>query len=109
MMEEKNRIMADNHWKEQIVRAHTCCSRNKNALEKSKSCGCFHCLAIFSPKEISDWIIERNFTDDDVTREELSTARCPYCGMDSVIGDSSGFPVTKDFLSAMEKHWFHLL
>lgn len=91
---------------DRVIRAHKCCFRNKNEIQKSKSCGCFHCLAIFSPKEIFDWIIERNFTDIALTRDDLSTARCPYCGTDSVIGDSSGFPITKEFLCEMEKHWF---
>ncbi|MBQ7339074.1 MAG: cytoplasmic protein [Clostridia bacterium] len=98
--------MSTEHWKDHVINAHKCCSRNKNALKKSKSCGCFYCLAIFSPEEISDWIVEKNFTDMELTREDLSTACCPYCGTDSVIGDSSGFPITENFLGEMEKYWF---
>ncbi len=92
-----------------VILAHKCCSRNQNLLQKSKKCGCFHCLATFAPEEISDWIIEKNFTEQLLSQDDLSTARCPYCGTDSVIGDASGFPITKKFLRAMEKHWFHLL
>ena len=33
-------------------------------------------------------------------------AICPYCGMDSVIGESSGYPITKEFLQKMQEHWF---
>jgi acetone carboxylase gamma subunit len=35
-----------------------------------------------------------------------TTALCPYCGIDSVIGDKSGFPITKEFLEKMYQHWF---
>jgi hypothetical protein len=34
------------------------------------------------------------------------TAICPRCGIDSVIGDESGYPVTREFLAAMKAHWF---
>lgn len=98
---------------EHVIKAHEYCMRNKSALGASRSCGCVRCLSIFSPEEISDWIIEKNFSDIDLTRDDiavrLSTARCPHCGTDSVIGDSSGFAITKDFLGEMEKYWFGLL
>jgi len=61
------------------------------------SCGCFYCIKIFQPSEISDWIQDK----------EDKTAVCPYCGIDSVIGDSSGYPITKDFLSKMNQYWFN--
>lgn len=32
---------------------------------------------------------------------------CPYCGIDSVLGDQSGFPITKELLIRMRWHWFH--
>ena len=35
-------------------------------------------------------------------------ALCPSCGIDSVIGDASGFPITEEFLVAMEARWFGL-
>ena len=28
------------------------------------------------------------------------------CDIDSVIGDSSGFPITKEFLKKMNEYWF---
>jgi hypothetical protein len=51
-------------------------------------------LAIFPPSAICDW------TDED------ETALCPECGIDSVIGDASGYAVNKEMLARMEKHWF---
>lgn len=74
--------------------AHRSCSRNRNYLENDTVCGCFYCLKIFNPKEITEW------WDDD------NTAVCPYCGIDSIIGKSSGFKITNMFLSEMHKRWF---
>ena len=49
----------------------------------------------FKPADILEW------TDDD------QTALCPNCGIDSVIGDKSGYPVTDlDFLKQMHTYWF---
>jgi hypothetical protein len=51
-------------------------------------------LKIFNPNEIDEW-----WDDND-------TSVCPYCGIDSVIGESSGFPITELFLKGMHKEWF---
>lgn len=75
--------------------AHDCSIRNKEQIEKSEKCGCFSCGAIFSPSEITDY-----------AADEEPTAPCPYCGIDAVIGDASGFPITSKFLNEMNKRWF---
>jgi hypothetical protein len=31
---------------------------------------------------------------------------CPRCGIDSVIGDQSGFPITPEFPERMKRYWF---
>jgi hypothetical protein len=51
-------------------------------------------LKVFPPSEIEDW------TDDD------DTALCPKCGIDSVIGSVSGYPIEREFLQKMHDHWF---
>ncbi len=76
------------------IEAHKYCTRNKENLQKDTICGCFYCLEIFSPKEIEMWL----------NRED--TALCPYCCVDSVIGESSGYPITKEFLKKMNEYWF---
>ena len=78
-----------------LCQAHDCSIRNKEQLEQSKVCGCFSCCSIFPPSEIMDYI-----------PDEPPTAECPYCYVDSVIGDASGFPITKEFLRKMKKRWF---
>ncbi len=35
-----------------------------------------------------------------------TTALCPYCGIDSVLGDNEGFPITQEFLRTMNNEWF---
>lgn len=79
------------------ILAHKKSIYHKAEVMKSDECGCFHCLQIFSPNAIRHW------TD---TSQEEHTALCPKCGIDSVIGSSSGFPITKDFLYKMQKYWF---
>jgi hypothetical protein len=77
------------------ITAHKYSANHKKVLEKDSVCGCFYCLEIFSPQEIYEWI-------PDIS----GTAVCPYCGIDSVIGESSGYPITKEFLQEMYDYWF---
>jgi hypothetical protein len=74
--------------------AHGFSSYHRNELLKDEKCGCFYCLKIFHPSEITDWCDNEN------------TAICPYCGIDSILGSSSGFPMTESFLKGMHKAWF---
>ena len=80
-----------------IILAHNYASHNYPKIKEDKTCGCFYCLNIFSPSEIVDWTLEPN---------GVHTALCPYCDIDSVISDSSGFPITKEFLMKMNEYWF---
>lgn len=82
--------------------AHTYSNNHKPELEKDEICGCFYCCEIFSPSEITEWLIHNNPCD------KRGTAICPHCGIDSVIGESSGYPITKSFLNAMRKYWFNV-
>ena len=85
---------------EDYIKAHHFSNNHMEKLKKDKFCGCFYCLKIFSPSEIKEWVIADNDCD------RYGTAICPYCGIDSVIGESSGFPITKEFLTKMNKYWF---
>ena len=89
-----------------IIKAHKHSRNNKAEIEKSKVCGCFYCSAIFPPDKITSrhWIDKSGNLDKD---GENATALCPYCGIDSVIGDASGFPVNDfGFMLVMGQHWF---
>ncbi|MCG9697060.1 cytoplasmic protein [Shewanella sp. Isolate11] len=63
-------------------------------LKNSNLCGCFHCLAEFEYKDVVEWV------------DDNDTALCPNCAIDSVIGDHSGIPITREFLRAMKRRWF---
>lgn len=80
---------------QRIISAHRFCAKNKPMLLKDKKCGCFYCLSIFNPSEILEW-----------SPDTEGTALCPRCGIDSVIGESSGYPITKEFLAEMNEYWF---
>ena len=77
------------------IAAHKHSSRHRRELEVSEWCGCFYCLAVFQPQSIEQWLDEGD-----------GTAQCPRCQIDSVIGSASGYPITRDFLKQMQRHWF---
>ncbi len=78
----------------ELFAAHEHALRSRDELMASEMSGCFHCIAVFAPYEIREWI------------DGGQTAMCPRCGVDSVIGTRSGFPVTTEFLQQMQKAWF---
>jgi hypothetical protein len=80
------------------VAAHSHSIRHRQEIAGSHTCGCFYCLAVFTPDEIESWIDEENGVGQ--------TALCPRCRIDSVIGSAAGFPITADFLSQMHRRWF---
>lgn len=72
---------------------HKKCGWHEDAILKSKECGCFYCLKIFPPKEITEWIDESK----DSTGGIGKTAICPYCGIDSDLPDSIDHKLTEEF------------
>jgi hypothetical protein len=83
---------------EEIRVAHGHSIRHRSEIVGSQRCGCFHCCAVFAPTRIEEWV--------DEVDGEGQTALCPVCGIDSVIGDRSGFPISPTFLRRMKSHWF---
>ena len=77
-----------------LNRAHTASIFNREQVKSSRQCGCFFCLATFPPAEIYDW------TDGTIT------AICPYCKIDSVLPGAAGFPLSPEFLGAMQGRYF---
>lgn len=73
---------------------------NRAELSESQLCGCFYCLEIFEPKQIVEWVDEGD--------GKVETAMCPFCGIDSVIGNKSEYPATDEtFLKAMYDQFFN--
>lgn len=83
----------------EYISAHIHSICNEDELKESELCGCFNCISIFKPEQISLWI-------DDIHNER--TALCPCCEVDSVIGDKSGYKITKEFLRKMREYWINL-
>jgi hypothetical protein len=67
--------------------------KNKENLKKSKTCGCYYCGAIYSPKQIKEYC------------DRGRTAICPFCGIDSVL-PSCEVELTKELLEEGYKRWF---
>lgn len=80
--------------RQDLENAHLHSGHHRDEVMLSEKCGCFYCLKIFKPSEIKEWT------------EGQKTALCPHCGIDSVIGSSSLFPITEDFLKEMHLLWF---
>ena len=79
----------------QLLAAHRHCMNNRAELGASDLCGCFFCRQLYRPQTIVKWV-----------DRDGNTALCPFCGIDSVIGSASGYPMTPEFLSAMYDRWF---
>jgi hypothetical protein len=79
-----------------LKEAHAHSIHNRAELRQSTSAGCFYCLATYPATSIRDW-----------ADPEDDTALCPRCGIDSVLGDTTGLPVAdRGFLSEMKEIWF---
>jgi len=81
-----------------FIKAHKHHNYRDEILE-SELCGCFRCLATFSPDQIYQW-----HGEDENGIEQI--AICPECAIDSVIGSASGFPSDPTFLTVMRDFWF---
>lgn len=77
-----------------ILHAHHFSKNNRQFIENSQNCGCFHCGRIFPGSDITQWI------------DGGKTARCPHCGVDSLLPEDCGHPVTDEFLKQMNEYWF---
>jgi len=89
-----------------VVVAHARTSNHRQQIEASTVCGCFHCLTTFAPSEVTQWIDTPVDAPDGTEPAAGTTALCPRCGVDAVLGSASGYPIDATFLSAMRRYWF---
>ena len=85
-----------------IINAYEHSYNNRKEFERSHKCGCFYCKTEFKAEDV-------NFDDCMSVADkdpENPTIFCPYCGIDSLIGDASGYCITAEFLSDMHDYWF---
>ena len=85
-----------NYSKKDLRELHKKSYANKSRLKDAKQCGCFYCIKIFDVEQIEDWSLD----DPD------ETALCPFCGIDSVIGDNEGVVLTEELLETMHSEFF---
>ena len=78
----------------QLEKMHTYASHNKELVEKSSTCYCFHCKSAFESSQIISY----------TTDEE--SALCPECNNASVIPDSINEPLNEVIISEMHDYWF---
>ena len=78
--------------------SHKHSSGHRDEVLGSDLCGCFYCGEIFEPTDIEEWIDEQDGLG--------TTALCPRCSIDSVIGSRSGIALTPEFLTNMHDYWF---
>jgi len=74
------------------ARAHA--AGHRAELLTSKNCGCFFCFRQFAATEITKWI------------DGNQTALCPRCGLDAILGSSSGYAINDQFLRRMHRAFF---
>jgi hypothetical protein len=91
--------MDDKYFK--AVHAHS--YMNREEITRSSKCGCFYCMAIFTPSDITEWWDSPTEPNND---EDGRTAVCPRCGIDSVVGSASEFTLTTDNLKLMHEWAF---
>ena len=80
--------------KQEATQHHQDSIYHADDLKQKTKCGCFYCLEIFTPDEITNW------TDDG------KTALCPFCGIDAVIAETTERQISTSFLKEMNQYWF---
>ena len=86
--------------KEYLREVHHKSFGNKEIIDKSNTCGCFFCERLFDAIEVTD---ENYMTEV----SGVKTAVCPYCGIDSVLGDGDGTEITEGILKDMYEAYFN--
>lgn len=73
---------------------HSHSSYNVEEIKASTTCCCFYCKKKMRASEVVSFV------------DKGHTALCPYCGIDSVLGDASDIPITPALIGQMHDFWF---
>ena len=90
---KKRKLLTD---KSSYSIAHKNTHSNMNNLFIKQKCVCIYC--------------EKSFVSDQITQVVNyypGTALCPYCGIDAVIGEVSGFELNEEFKAKMNMYFFN--
>jgi hypothetical protein len=75
-----------------LAAAHSRALYNRRLLANGGECGCFHCLRRFDARDVTQW------------SDANQTARCPHCGMDTVLSAKAD-PIDDIFLKRVQQYW----
>ena len=85
---------------------------NRDEIERSSKCACFHCFSKFEASDIEYWSDSDDPEDEDpggLRSDDEGflgkTAHCPKCEYDSVIGDACGLELTNELLKKLKEYW----
>ena len=73
---------------------HTYSSHNKNLIDVSEKCYCFHCKSVIDAKDITEYSCEGQ------------TALCPKCRIDAIIPDAIDEKINESIINEMNEYWF---
>lgn len=65
---------------------------NEQRLSLAYRAGCYGCTEIFATSDIVSWLED----------QPIRTARCPRCGLDSVVAESREFALTPELIKQMQ-------
>lgn len=78
----------------QLKKLHTYSVHNKDRIAVADKCYCFFCKTVMDHREIMDF------------GEDGQTAKCPQCGLSSILPDSIEEPLDEKVIAEMHKYWF---
>jgi hypothetical protein len=87
----------DHGRKDQLQRAHQASVFNRALVQACSQVGGFYCLAILPVESVKRWCDSRPKSD--------LTALCPLCRIDALLPEAAGFPLTRQFIVAMQAFW----
>ncbi len=89
-----------------LLAAYRHTTKNRAEIEAGSTCGCCYCMQTFPASEIVAWagLDFSQLCNPDAA--DADTAVCPRCGSEAVMGDTSGFSLTPQFLGQMNEAWF---
>ena len=68
-------------------------------IAESHICGCYHCIRIFDPDEIYEWV-------EDINDNRIPL--CPYCHQDAIIGNAHGFDISEKLLKEIQEYSYSI-
>ena len=100
-MDQYMKIGYEKYSDKYINEAHKHVFKNYEEILRSKVCTCMYCSYQIKSDKLNE---ELPYTTE---RDETKTLLCPMCGIDCVLGDAEGFPVTDIyFIARFTRKWF---